>query len=283
MIIHSTKKREEDIFNTIDGSKNQYIPKIIHFIWFGRNPYSKIVELCIKSWKRFCPDYEIRLWNEEVFDINSIPYVKEAYEAKKWAFVSDYVRLYALYTCGGVYVDSDVELLKDLNELLEDRHAVTGYEDNLWIPAAVMAAEKGNEWIKLLLEYYKDRHFITEDGSYDQKPNTAIITEISKQKCGFKMGENWIPIGNVYLYPTEYFQPYKRKQFDLNRDENLQRLHEFYEIDRKYTYAIHHCTGTWSDERGTILSKLKAMTRRVLPKRMVKRLRMIYYYFHKFN
>lgn len=277
--LSDTKLKNTSI--NISKMENPYIPKIIHFIWFGRNPYTKIVKLCIDSWKQFCPDYEIKLWNEDTFDINCNSYVKEAYEAGKWAFVSDYVRLYALYTDGGVYIDSDVELLRGLDPLLAGEHAVTGYEDNLWIPAAVMAAEKHNAWIKLLLDYYEDRHFILENGVYDQKPNTAIITELSKQKCGFKMGQDRINIGNVRLYPTEYFQPYKKQQFDLSDENNLRQIHRFYEIDKEYTYAIHHCTGTWSDKNGKLISKCKAIIRRSLPRRIVEKMRSIYYYFHK--
>ncbi len=274
-------ERMKDILTDMSEDKGQYIPKIIHFIWFGGNPYTKIVNLCISSWKQFCPDYEIKLWNEDTFDINSNLYVKEAYEARKWAFVSDYVRLYALYTYGGVYIDSDVELLKELDPLLKGEHAVTGYEDKLWIPAAIMAAEKGNEWIKLLLDYYQDRHFILKDGIYDLKPNTAIITDISKRNCNFKMGQDMITKGNVRLYPTEYFQPYKKQQFDLNDERNIEKIHDFYEIDRKYTYAIHHCTGTWRDNDKKLVIKCKAVIRKVLPKQIVQGMRGIYYHFHK--
>ena len=96
------------------------IPKIIHYCWFGKNPLSDLAKKCIDSWKKYCPDYEIIEWNEENFDINSNVYVKEAYDSKKWAFVTDYVRLYALDKCGGIYMDTDVELLKGIDVFLEN-------------------------------------------------------------------------------------------------------------------------------------------------------------------
>lgn len=258
----------------------QYIPKIIHFIWFGGNPYSKIVDLCVQSWKEKCPDYEIKIWNEETFDVSSNVFVKEAYEAKKWAFVSDYVRLYVLYKYGGVYIDSDVQVLKNFDELLENEHVVTGYEDTMWIPAALMASEKGNCWIKKLLDYYSDRNFIKADGTYDMKANTAIITELSKKECGFKFGEDKIKYGNVKLYPTDVFQPYKKEAFDLNDDDNLKNVVDFY-IIKPNTYCIHHNTTTWVDNKNNKITGVKHLIRKYLPRNIVESLRRIYYKFVK--
>lgn len=252
------------------------IPKIIHFVWFGGNPHSKIVEYCINSWKKYCPDYEIIEWNEKTFDINVLPWTKEAYNAKKWAFVSDYVRLYALYKYGGVYIDSDVELLKSLNSLLK-YHAFTGYEDDLWIPAAIMGAEKGNAWIKLLLDYYQGRHFIAKDGTYNIKENTIIITELSTKECGYKLGDSSIKLGNVKLFSTEYFQPYKKQQFDLNNSENINNIHSFYKIDKNNTFAIHHCTGSWDENQNLLSAKIKGLIRKHCPQSVVNKMRMIYY------
>jgi len=261
--------------------KDYGIPKIIHCVWFGRNPYSNIVKYCMDSWSKYCPEYKMVVWNEDTFDIDSIPWVKEAYEAKKWAFVSDYVRLYALYNFGGVYIDSDVELLKPLNHLLSENDAFTGYEDGIWIPAAIMASKQHNEWIKLLLSYYDERHFLLENGDYDQKENTKIITEITKKFCGFKLGDKKITFGNVLLLPSDAFQPYKKQQFDLNNTENIDRIHKFYDIDLKKTYAIHHCTGSWDDNGNSIIARVKAIIRKIFPRMVVEKMRMIYYKFQK--
>lgn len=253
----------------------KYIPKTIHLVWFGGNPYSKIVLYCIKSWKKMCPDYEIKVWNEETFDVTCNKFVNEAYQNKKWAFVSDYVRLYALYNYGGVYIDSDVELLKSFEPLFENEHCATGYEGDLWIPAAIMAAEPKNEWIKLLLDYYKERSFVKSDGSLDMKANTAIITELSKTQCQFEMGDFEIALGNVKLFPTEYFQPYKKQQFDFQNDESISKCHSYYEITNN-TVCIHHNTVTWSKDSGAS-KKIKAFVRKILPKDLMEILRKIYY------
>lgn len=257
----------------------KYIPKIIHLVWFGRNPYSLIVEQCIKSWKKICADYELMIWNEDTFDIESNTFVKEAYESKKWAFVSDYVRLYALYNYGGVYIDSDVELLQSFEKLFENEHCVTGYEGEFWIPAAIMASEPRNEWIKLLLDYYSDVKFINEDGSYNMKANTAIITELSKKKCGFRIGDLTIKTGAVKLYPSDYFQPYKKKQFDFNDLNSIAKCHEFYDL-KECTICIHHNTVTWTKDNSS-KKKFKAFIRTILPKSAMESARRLYYRFHK--
>ena len=182
-----------------------FIPRKIHLIWFGKNQYSSIIEKCIESWKTFCPDYEIKIWNEDNFDININEFVREAYESKKWAFVSDYVRVYALYNEGGVYIDSDCELIKGIDEILDDQHAVTGYASSNWLQSGFMASERGNEWIKMIMNYYENRHFILEDGRYDMKVNNAIITELCMNNCDFKLGDSYINMGMVKVYPRIYF------------------------------------------------------------------------------
>lgn len=261
-------------------NSSKKIPKIIHIVWFGGKPYTKLVEYCVESWKKYCPDYEIRVWNEDTFDVNSTVWTKEAYEAKKWAFLSDYVRLYALYNIGGVYIDSDVELLKNIDGLLQCE-AFTGYEDKMWVPAAVMGACKGNEWIKCLLDYYSDRHFVLADGKYDQRENTKIITEISKTRCDFSLGDMVIKKGNVVLYDSDVFQPYKFRQFDMTCEENLKKIHQFYDIKPNKTIAIHHCTGSWNDKANSFGAKVKALIRRFLPRKIVEKLRELYYFIRR--
>lgn len=261
--------------------KKNKIPQIIHCVWFGGNPYSNIVKYCMSSWNQYCPDFEVVIWDENSFDIESVPWVKEAYDAKKWAFISDYVRLYALYNFGGVYIDSDVELLKPIDHLLNDTDAFTGYEDGIWIPAAVMASQKHNQWIKLLLDYYDNRHFLLENGDYDQKANTIIITEITKKYCGFHLGDTKIPMGNVKLFPSDAFQPYKKRLFDLNNPINISKIHMFYDINQKSTYAIHHCTGSWVDNGNSMAAKMKSFIRKVFPRKVVEKMRVIYYRFQR--
>ena len=126
------------------------IPKIIHYCWVGRNPLPENTKKYIETWKYFCPDYEIIEWNEDNFDINSNQYAAEAYAAKKWAFVSDYMRLSVLYKYGGIYLDTDMELIKKLDVFLK-HHAFTAFESRELISAGIIGAEKDSKWIKHIL------------------------------------------------------------------------------------------------------------------------------------
>src|SRR5699024_8907222 len=127
------------------------IPKIIHYCWFGGNELSKTTKVCINSWKKKLPDYKIIEWNESNFDINSNQYVKEAYQAGRYAFVTDYVRLYVLYHYGGIYMDTDVEVLKSLDSFLKHQ-AFTGCENEKNSVTGIIGSEKDHEWIKTLLD-----------------------------------------------------------------------------------------------------------------------------------
>lgn len=209
------------------------IPKIIHYCWFGRNEKSGLIRECIESWKRYLPDYEIIEWNEDNFDVNSSDYTREAYEAKKWAFVSDYVRLYALHKHGGLYFDTDVEILKNMDSFL-DNEAFTGWEAKDSPVTAVMGAEAGNEEYKSLLDYYTGKHFLKPDGSYDMMTNTVIITNLLKQK-GIVMDGKEQVIGSMRIYPQIVFCP-----------NNLSRI---WNQPSKKSYAIHHFDQSWKSEK----------------------------------
>ena len=207
------------------------IPKIIHYCWFGGNKLNNLAEECIKSWKKFCPDYEFILWNEGNFDINSNIYVKEAYEKKKWAFVTDYVRLYALYNYGGIYMDTDVELLKSIDGFLNNK-AFSGFENALEIPTAIMGSEKGGEWVGYLLSYYGDKHFILPDGSLDLTTNVKIITNMTRDKYGIELNNTFQCVENVFsIYPNDYFCP---------KDYSTGQI-----IMTKNTVSIHHFNASW--------------------------------------
>ena len=210
------------------------IPKVIHYCWFGRNPLSKLSKKCINSWKKYCPDYEIIEWNEDNFDINSNQYVKEAYEAQKWAFVSDYVRLYVLYYYGGIYADTDAEFIKPMDEFLK-YPAFSGFESNCDIPTAVMGAEKNNTWIGKLLEYYDDKHFIMSDGTYDMTTNVVTITNITKENYNIKLNDTTQCIEGVFiLFPHDFFCPKNYDTCEIKLTAN--------------THAIHHFNGSWHSE-----------------------------------
>lgn len=247
------------------------IPKVIHYCWFGKNDLSSLAIKCIDSWKKFCPDYEIILWNEDNFDISCNDFVKEAFEMNKWAFVSDYARLYVLYHYGGIYMDADVELVKNIDDILDNRKAVTGYQEDITIPAALMAAEPHNVWIKRLLDYYDDRHFIMPDGSLDFKTNSEIITVISCKKFGFRIGDSFIREGEVHILPSVYLAPYKKTIFKLKN----QNIYDIYKIDNELTYAIHHAVGSWTPRNNVekIKGQLFGLMRIILTERLYTKLK----------
>jgi len=201
------------------------IPKKIHYCWFGRGEKPKLAIKCIDSWKKYCPDYEIIEWNEDNFDISCNSYVKEAYESRKFAFVTDYVRLFAMYNYGGIYMDTDVEVLKSLDEFL-DNVAFSGFESSQLIPTGIMASEKGFSLYNEFLRYYTDKHFIQEDGTLDNTTNVIIMTDILKKYglvCDgkFQIVEGWT------LYPSDYFCPLNNATGELKKTKNTATIHWF--------------------------------------------------------
>lgn len=214
--------------------------KKIHYCWFGGKKLPKDVKKCIATWKKMLPDYEIIEWNEEKFDVNSVPFVKQAYDNKKWAFVSDYVRTYALYEQGGLYLDTDVKILKNVENII-DKNLVFGYEDSGYFGTAVIATNiTHNPYIKEILEYYSNIEDFNVDIIYNYA-NPAIITK-SISKYPVKKLENGVKIFNneVYVYPRDYFYP-----LSYNYSEK---------IYTKNTCMVHLFNGTWTDkgERRTI-------------------------------
>lgn len=207
------------------------IPKIIHYCWFGRNPEPELMKQCIESWKKHLPDYKLMLWDEDSFDVSSNKFTHEAYAAKKWAFVSDYVRFYALKHFGGIYMDTDIEVLRRLDPLLS-HDAFGGYENEFFISTGILGAKKGHPWTEHILAYYKDRPFMRVDGSLDTVPNPTIVTQISKRHFGFeeRKGMQTLKDG-VVVYPQEYFCPKSYYDNSIELTEN--------------TYTIHHFSGSW--------------------------------------
>ena len=201
------------------------IPKIIHYCWFGKGPKPKLAMKCIESWKAFCSDYKIIEWNEENFDINQLPYVKEAYDNRKFAFVTDYVRLYATYNYGGIYMDTDVEVIKPLDEFLVNR-GFSGFESQTQIPTGIMAAEKGLPIIKELMDYYIDKHFVNPDGSFNTTTNVIIITELLS-RCGFLPNGKLQCISDFTLYPQDFFCPLDDSTGKLYKTSNTATIHWF--------------------------------------------------------
>ena len=174
--------------------------KKIHYCWFGGKKLPNDVKKCIKTWQKWLPDYEIKEWNESNFDINSHPFVKEAYENKKWAFVSDYVRIYALYNEGGIYLDTDVKILKDVTNVV-DKDMFLGLEDSGYVGTAVIGVkEKNNKYIKDILDYYNTLKHFNVNIMYNYA-NPVIITkllnnyEYEKDEKGIRIYDK-----NVYVF-----------------------------------------------------------------------------------
>lgn len=217
------------------------IPKIIHYCWFGRGQMPELAIKCIESWKKYCPDYELKMWNEDNFDLSSNKFVQEAYRNRKYAFVTDFVRLYVLYHEGGVYMDTDVEVLKSIDEFLK-YPAFSGFEVTEAIPTGIMAAEKGSQWAKREMEYYKDVSFILPNGGFNMKPNVQIITEHA-YKIGFVPNGKFQVLNNeIAIFPKDYFCPKSYIDGQIHLTEN--------------TYTIHHFAGSWHFE-DPLLLKLK--------------------------
>lgn len=210
------------------------IPKTIHYCWFGRGEMPQLALDCIASWHKHMPDWNYKLWNEDNFDVNSIPYTKEAYASKKYAFVTDYVRLYALSTEGGVYMDTDVEILKPLDDLLH-LHAFTGYEGSKHKPpvTGLMASVARGQWIEEQLHAYDGLHFCLADGSLDTTTNTQRISAIMKANgfvCDGTMGQ----YKDLTIFPSDYFCPHQTTGEYLLTDN---------------TYCNHHFMGSWNNKK----------------------------------
>ena len=194
------------------------IPKIIHYCWFSGEKKPRLVRRCIRSWKKVLPDYEIRCWDANSFDFDSIPYVKQAYERKKWAFVADYVRLYALYTEGGIYLDSDVEVYKSFDEFLKYSF-FTGTDINdkknrFAIEPAIMGAEKGNSYLKECLDCYKKIQFTKADGSIDLQVMPYIVSPLL-EKYGYKpIDETQYMAHNMVVFSSSYFANQNAENYD---------------------------------------------------------------------
>ena len=201
------------------------IPKVIHYCWFGGNELPELAMKCIDSWKKFCPDYEIKQWNEKNYDLDSSRYIKEAYKNKKWAFVSDYARLDIIYNNGGIYLDTDVELIKPLDLLCKDK-CYFGEETIGYVNTGLgFGAEKNNYVIRKLLDEYNGCHFKKENGMYDMEPCPVKNT---RPLAGFGYefsGKNIWRCEKFVVYPPEYFCPLDYNTKLMNVTVNTISIH----------------------------------------------------------
>ena len=236
------------------------IPKTIHWCWFGRGEKTELISRCVESWKKYCPDYKIIEWNEDNFDIDSNVYVKEAYKKKKYAFVADYVRLKVLYTYGGIYLDSDVEIIKPLKRDFLKYGGFSGFEAPDRVPTGIMGAEKNFELFNTFLEYYDDRHFVKEDGTVDTTTNVAIITDELLNR-GLILNNEFQVIERFALYPREFFCPLEDGTGKMHKTDD--------------TYAIHWFSKTWWDKEDVKKYKRAKVMYKIFGKQVVTKLSQI--------
>ena len=209
------------------------IPKIIHYCWFGGKPKPKLAEKCIKSWKKYCPDYEIVEWNEGNFDVSTAPlYVRQAYEAGRWAFVTDYVRLKALTEMGGIYMDTDVEVVKPLEPFLK-HEAFVGFEHVERVQTGLMACRKGFPLFLEFLKYYDGASFLNPDGSANITTNVEVLTRLCLQH-GLVLNDKFQIVDGLTVYPREVFCPVDYDTMKLKRTRK--------------TVTIHWFSGSWHTE-----------------------------------
>lgn len=245
------------------------IPKIIHYCWFGKKELPKEVKRCIESWKKHLPDYKIIEWNEENFDVNKVNWTREAYQHKKYAFVSDYVRLEVLYNYGGIYFDTDIEVVKNIDKFL-NCSTLLGFEgeDNA-IATGMIGTSKGVEWIKDILDIYKGKNFVKDDGSLDCGVNVDLITDIITKNFNIKLNNKSqkLPEG-INIYSREFFSP---KEFGTGRI-NL----------TNNTYIIHHFNASWHSKEEKLYWKIKRLLTRLIGEKLSDNI-LGYYRYYKEN
>lgn len=229
------------------------IPKILHFCWFGGNDYPDDIKSCMDTWRDILGDYEFMRWDEGNFDIHRNKYAEQAYNERKWAFVSDYVRLWALYEYGGIYCDCDIRVLKPLEPFLS--HALfSGYENKAhpqYIPTGIIGAEKGHPFIKYLLDDYDSRSFVKPDVSLDLTTNVTRITDTAKELYGFVGDGTYRTFGeDIHIYPYDYFSGFTGGTYGDKSRYNI----------TENTYTIHEFAGSWQPQKEKIkISKWKKM------------------------
>lgn len=243
------------------------IPKVIHYCWFGGKPLSKEALKCIESWRKYCPDYEIKQWDESNVDFSDCNYAIEAYNEKKWAFVSDYVRFKILYEHGGLYFDTDVELVKSIDHIVA-KGAFMGCQNSCDIhndcgvnPGLGLAVAPGHDLYRELLDLYRTLHFEKTDDSNKYKTVVEYTTELL-QEHGLKNANEIQFVDGVYIYPKEYFQPMDLSTGNIHVTKN--------------TVSIHHFSGSWCDKKNLFRGRVYRFLNRFLGKKIANLIRKIF-------
>ena len=226
---------------------NNMIPKVIHFCWLSNDEYPKKIAKCLKSWDKHLKDYEIRLWDFNRFPRGKSKWVDQAFDNKKYAFAADFIRAYALYHEGGIYLDSDVEVLNNFDEFLHLPYILGQESDSGKIEAAVMGSEPGNEIFGELLKHYEDREFINSKGETDELPLPTILSDIvsryGERRIIGSTAEFDNNDGRLNVFKSEFFSPIHIVNLKLETTAN--------------TVAIHHFAGTWTSPQNRFKKKMQ--------------------------
>ena len=253
------------------------IPKKIHYCWFGGKPLNKLGKKCLKSWRKFFPDYEIIEWNEKNFDINCYRYVKEAYFEKKYAFVSDYVRFKVLYEQGGLYFDTDVEVIKSFDDIIADGSfmgcenpdlsgmQVNGRGLNV-APGLGLAAAPGLELYKEIIEDYESSSFYKEDGSLNLYTVVERTTDLLYSR-GLQNTSEIQRVAGITIYPAEYFCPIDMRTGKLNKTAN--------------THSIHRYAASWVSKKDRFRGKVYRFIARCFGEKTAKKFQKVFGRKHK--
>ena len=221
----------------------EYIPKMIHYGWFGGKEKSAFITKCIATWKKNLPDYVIIEWNETNFNLDEHPFARAAYDAKKYAFVSDYVRVYVIYHYGGIYFDTDIEVRRDFTDKLAGAKFVIAFELPDSLMTGFFAAEKGNPAVKEILDYYDNTSFYGPDGRMELTPNPIIFAR-ETAKFGLEFNGEFQEVGDgMRIFPNEVFGGYNVYDMIYTITEN--------------TVLVHHYTASWRTVREEIPVKIK--------------------------
>ena len=236
------------------------IPKIIHYCWFGENPKSELIEKCIASWKKYAPDFKIIEWNENNYDIDRYIYTKQAYREKKYAFVSDVARFQVLFEYGGIYLDTDVELLKPIDQLL-NTDIFMAYDQRSKIASGlVFGSTARNKILEQILDYYRNNNFLLSNG----RPNTTtVVTIVSNvlENLGIKLDGDYFDIDGITMYPWEYFDPLNYETKEMRISSN--------------TYAVHYYAMSWKSSKDLIIYRVGLAIKRVIGPRLYEKIALI--------
>ena len=209
------------------------IPKIIHLCWFSNDPYPVEIKMCLDTWQRLLPDFQVKHWTYADAEALDIPFVNQALQARKWAFAADVVRYYAVYQYGGVYMDSDIFVCRRFDELMEGTEFATFNELNrpdkkrFGLQAAFFWGEQGNQFCRDMVDYYKQRTFVQADGTYDETMSPYVMLGIAERHYGYRNVDEEQHLEHLTVYPTHLCSPGNTFPHDPDR------------------VAVHRIYGSW--------------------------------------